>query len=274
MDNDENISTFARALEEAWARNKTLDAAQAEADYTVAWLDETYDAALWFGREKVAKTDAANLLCGFKPGKTDESVQDSTDETTRDDYSRMLIVFGDYESRPLCDWLKIASDNSLRVHSWCKRYLDARLKIGMNQPSTVDEHGASDSRQQSASTPHAPSETAEPTAPALAQKPSPKRGVIKVEILSLKWPMPDVAPTLESILDKIPKWVEPACTKIGRPGKGAGGSHLWNPAMLAVCLANMTPQKKWHCNKLALTNFLRNNYSDYFSEWEDCAERL
>lgn len=99
-------------------------------------------------------------------------------------------------------------------------------------------------------------------------------GVSKREILSVDWPMPNVAPLLNSILNNIPKWVEPACNKVGRPGKGADGSHLWNPAILAVCLATRTPQKQWVAGKGALTNFLRTNFSDYFEQWEAAATDL
>lgn len=113
-----------------------------------------------------------------------------------------------------------------------------------------------------------------PTVPQPESAPLVKKGVIKDEILCLEWPMPNGAPSLESILDKIPQWVGCACIKVGQVGKGKSGSHLWNPAMLAVCLASKTPQKKWVGNKLALTNFMRSNFSDYFSEWESYSERL
>lgn len=101
-----------------------------------------------------------------------------------------------------------------------------------------------------------------------------ERGITKAEILAVEWPMPAGAPSLASILDKIPRWVNKACIKVGRAGKGQSGSHLWNPAVLAVCLAARTPHKKWVCNQLALTNFLRGGFSDYFDEWEEKREML
>ena len=94
------------------------------------------------------------------------------------------------------------------------------------------------------------------------------RGVTKREILSVDWPMPRNAPPLKNILDEIPKWVDSACIKIGRPGKGVNGSHLWNPALLALCLGEATPHKRWTVVRGELTNFIRLNFPDYFEQWE------
>lgn len=93
-------------------------------------------------------------------------------------------------------------------------------------------------------------------------------GVTKREILSVDWPMPNNAPKLVNILDELPKWADAACRKIGSRGKGANGSHLWNPAILAFCLSIKTPQKKWAIGEGALTNFLRLHFSDYLLDWE------
>lgn len=96
----------------------------------------------------------------------------------------------------------------------------------------------------------------------------------KQEILAVDWPMPQDAPTLENILNERPKWVSEACVPVGKPGGGASGSHLWKPAVLAVCLATKTSQKRWQCNKVRLTNLLRINFSDNFAQWEGFAETL
>ncbi|MBN8463635.1 MAG: hypothetical protein J0M01_12620 [Dechloromonas sp.] len=96
----------------------------------------------------------------------------------------------------------------------------------------------------------------------------------KQEILAVDWPMPLRAPSLENILNERPKWVSEACVPVGKPGGGAGGSHLWKPAVLAACLATTTPQKRWHCNKTALTNFLRLSFPDNIAQWEGLAENL
>lgn len=97
------------------------------------------------------------------------------------------------------------------------------------------------------------------------------RGVTKAEILGVEWPTPNGAPTIESILDKIPKWAEEACIKVGRAGKG---SHLWNPAMFAVCLATRTSHKQWVSNQQSLTSLLRNHFSEYLDEWSSKRELL
>lgn len=103
---------------------------------------------------------------------------------------------------------------------------------------------------------------------------SPERGVTKAEILAAEWPLPSDAPKLENILREIPKWVEAACTRIGQRGKGASGSHLWNPALLAVCLATRTIHKRWIANRQALDHVIRESYSDYLDQWQDAKDRL
>jgi hypothetical protein len=100
------------------------------------------------------------------------------------------------------------------------------------------------------------------------------KGITKAEILSVSWPSATGAPPLEKTLKDIPKWAESACIRVGRRGKGAGGSHLWNPATLAVCLATITPQKSWRVSKHALDKFIRSNFADYLSEWESLSEHL
>jgi hypothetical protein len=114
-------------------------------------------------------------------------------------------------------------------------------------------------------------EPAKSTKPTL---PIDKRGTTKQEILSAPWPTATGAPPLENILKNIPKWAEEACTKVGRRGKGAGGSHLWNPAVLAACLATTSPQKRWKVSKTALDRLIRSNFEDYLSEWESLSEHL
>lgn len=99
-------------------------------------------------------------------------------------------------------------------------------------------------------------------------------GITKAEILEAEWPLPNDAPRLENILDKIPKWVDEACIKVGRVGKGQSGSHLWNPAVLAVCLATRTSHKQWICNQAALTKLISGRFSDYLDEWKSKLEFL
>lgn len=97
-------------------------------------------------------------------------------------------------------------------------------------------------------------------------------GVPKHEILSVEWPLPSDAPPLQNTLDNLPKWVEPACMKIGRVGKGAEGSHLWNPAILATCLNTKTSHKNWIVKRERLTNVLRVSFPEYLEQWEASLE--
>lgn len=98
-----------------------------------------------------------------------------------------------------------------------------------------------------------------------------KKGVSKAEILTVSWPIPDGAPSISNILDKQPKWAGEACIKVGRAGKG---SHLWNPAVLAICLATRTPKKQWTCRVEALAKVIRSHFSDYIDEWESKKDLL
>ena len=103
-----------------------------------------------------------------------------------------------------------------------------------------------------------------------------KRGVVKSKILEVDWPMGPAqsavvstkhnVPSLKSVLDDIPAWVNSACIKDGRPGRGRG-SHKWNPPLLAVCLYSTTPHKKWSSPVAALTKVIEVHYKDYLAEW-------
>ncbi|MBL8369096.1 MAG: hypothetical protein JNM54_14460 [Candidatus Accumulibacter sp.] len=99
-------------------------------------------------------------------------------------------------------------------------------------------------------------------------------GLPKYEILAIGWPLPPEAPKMENILGNRQKWVDEACTKVGRAGKGPKGSHLWNPAILAACLATAAPQKPWVVGKGALTSVIRKHFPDYLEQWEAAAEKL
>lgn len=208
---------------------------------TVDWHDNHLGAAMWFRRHSIKPSEAAMLLCQFNPHDDRcDPLEDFNTETGPADYKRLLRVFED-ESQPrtLMQWIAVAQDNGLKYHSWIDGYVNAAMQ------------GQKDA------------ETATPIAPN-----KDRRGETKAEILAVEWPMPAGAPSLESILKKIPKYVEEACIKIGKVGKGPSGSHLWNPAVLAVCLASQSPHKQWKCNTAALTNFLRSEFSTYFDEWE------
>lgn len=108
----------------------------------------------------------------------------------------------------------------------------------------------------------------------LTSKPSRSKGVSGLsvaEICAANWPTPLGAPSINSILEKRPKWASHACLKGGRAGKS---SHLWNPALLALCLSETTPQKKWACTKGALDKFIRSVFPEYLDEWEEYKQGL
>ena len=171
-----------------------------------------------------------------------------TDETIRIEYVTSLDGKDDY--RPGVD----RSRGDLQITMPNLDKLITLIKAGKSQGLSITAtSGAPESDEQPASSTGAP------------------RGVPVKEILSVDWPLPMSAPSLESILNKIPKWAEPACIKVGRPGKG---SHLWNPAMLACCLATKNPHKKWSSMPGALTNLIRNSFPEYLIEWETHKERL
>ena len=103
-----------------------------DAEHTIAWHDATRDASIWWSRRRITRTDAAMLLCGFKPACGDNPLRDTTEETTPEDYRRLLLVFGDHDdNQPLSAWLDIAKDAGLRVHSWLARYKDAKAILAM-----------------------------------------------------------------------------------------------------------------------------------------------
>jgi hypothetical protein len=111
---------------------------------------------------------------------------------------------------------------------------------------------------------YTPSATAVPQAERLAQ-----RGVPKQEILAVEWPLPTAAPPLAKILLERPNWVRPACIPVGRPGGGPMGSHLWNPALLGLCLVATTPQKSWKASSAAVRACLVRSFPEYVDQYPD-----
>jgi hypothetical protein len=98
--------------------------------------------------------------------------------------------------------------------------------------------------------------------------------VTKGEILKGDWPLPNGTPPIENILTQVPQWTDRACKKVGRVGHGSEGSHLWSPALFALCLNETSGRKKWACNKSALTKTIKNDFPDSMDEWEEICEML
>lgn len=96
---------------------------------------------------------------------------------------------------------------------------------------------------------------------------SPKMpGVTKQEILAVEWNLP-VGRKLKNSLDELSKWIEPALVSRGKPGGGSGGSHLWNPALLAICLFTTSSHKKWRVRRNALERVMERYFPEYLEEW-------
>ena len=92
-------------------------------------------------------------------------------------------------------------------------------------------------------------------------------GLPRKEILLVNWPLrpPYTMESLSAALSDVPKWLKHARVAQGSPGKA---SALWNPALIAISLA-----EKRHANSQALTTFIRNNFSEWLDEWNRISER-
>lgn len=102
---------------------------QEQAEYEISWLDAALDAAGFFAMENIVPVQAAMLLCRLSPH--DETLHDAetstTDETTHDDFKRLLATFEDRaaakpRARSLLDWMTVANDAGRKTHSWAVRY--------------------------------------------------------------------------------------------------------------------------------------------------------
>lgn len=91
------------------------------------------------------------------------------------------------------------------------------------------------------------------------------RGLTKKEMLANEWPIPSRI-NLERLLSDVPVWLTPARLNKGAPGKA---SALWNPAMLALCLAADKA-----ISKTALTRYIANYMPDWADEWESLSDSL
>jgi hypothetical protein len=236
------------------------------AEDLVAWYAVTLDAMTWWGLGSVTPREAAMLLCRLNPHDDNlDPLIITTEETAPKDFKNLLRVFEDGEqgqsqARTLIDWHDLARNKRLRYHSWIDAFRQAVTEIAQATDTPALVPAKSQGQRDAAH-----SGTTEKAAPI---------GVTKREILAVDWPLPPSAPRLQNIIDSLPKWAEEACTKVGRVGKGADGSHLWNPAVLAACLTTTTAQKKWTVGKGTLTSFLRREFPDYLNQWEELAKSL
>lgn len=170
------------------------------------------------------------------------------DEPIRDSFSRLppgMFVFAD-DLRQFMDWL-------FPPGAWdgqCREPIEIATKLELPESVNSTIYEGFDGFAE------APlcDKTKTTHTPSLA-------GLSKQEILANDWPIPSTI-NLKDILSDVPKWLEPA-----RVSRGAAGKYsaLWNPAMLAFCLASTKA-----ISKTALTRHI----SRFFAEWADEWERL
>lgn len=111
---------------------EAVDTVLFEREYRSAWSAATLDAGMWWSLTSITAAEAATLMCSQNPHESDVAPETtSTDETTPEDYKRLLRVFADIDraeakSRALCQWRVIAQDKGLKYHSWIDAYAVAR----------------------------------------------------------------------------------------------------------------------------------------------------
>lgn len=93
---------------------------------------------------------------------------------------------------------------------------------------------------------------------------APIAGLSKRQILAGEtWPGNTNLPRL---LTDVPHWLATARISKGRQGKQ---SHMWNPALIAVCI-----HERKRIPLLQLTRFISENFPDWKGQWEQHKEKL
>lgn len=111
-----------------------------DAQYIAAWWEGEVDASTVWEAESVTAQQAAMALCGFNPYMASPSEAEQVtkpDETTPDDYKRLMFVFeakerAEPKHRKLAEWLGIARARAVKYHSWIDTWLAA---TGKDAPS-------------------------------------------------------------------------------------------------------------------------------------------
>jgi len=125
------------------------------AEGIVAWYDTALDAMTWWGLGSITPHEAAMLLCHFNPQNgTLDPLEITTDETTPDDFKRILRVFEDVarsqpQDRRLSQWHDIAHDRRLKYDPWIDAY---RRAVTKSTQTTENAAHASGEAQEKAST--------------------------------------------------------------------------------------------------------------------------
>ncbi|MCY1301631.1 hypothetical protein D9M70_512550 [compost metagenome] len=236
-----------------------------QAEYDAAWWELEMDASVWWSLSKVSAMNAAMLLCGFNPNAPDagdpENVtkhDDASRQTGPSEFRRLRTVLCDVEeaspqARTLAQWLQIARDRGLTIHSWIVEWL-AATGNGAPLSSPASEIAAEEIS-------------------------SPRTQVLLSGISS-----PDIAAAFDGLngwdeaqwkryLADPPKWLESARMSKGR--KQAGGSATWNPVILAAALYDKYPTAKKDALLLKLDAvFKKRGMKDWAPTWDDSSELM
>jgi hypothetical protein len=139
-------------------------------------------------------------------------------------------------------------------NTWADREYDERIGEAMHQTTQKDNAPADTTQGE----PHVSKSTE-------VEK---VRGIGKREILAIDWPLSGSfdSNSLESALGDVPQWLMHARVAKGARGKGRG-SALWNPAMIAVCLAD-----KGYARPQALKRIIAAHFPEWANELEQKQE--
>lgn len=230
--------------EQEQAKNDPMQVAQG----IVAWYDMTLNVRTWWSLSSVTPREAAMLLCRLDPhDDTLSPLSVTTDETSPDDFKRLLRVFEDVahaqpRDRRLNEWHDIAHDRELKYHSWIVAYRQALTKSGHMVDGAISEE---------------------------ADK---KNAQLRPEEATIN--LPPGAPSAE-ILQKFrldESWRE----RLGKPdrykyllpalaqrGVRGGGAHRWNPAIIGAVLI-----QRGERNRVAVSTVIERQFPKWIDEWE------
>jgi hypothetical protein len=189
---------------------------------------------------------AARLISGLEP----DEFQNLDNGPTKNDHvsqlcekakkiQRLAETEGKLSATP-GEWLEWADGHGFKVHYLFRFEVEA---ISCDAPTVGEASNTS-----------------------LAVNGARQAGMGRKDILMVDWPLSGTfnQESLDAALSDVPKWLEQARVAKGAPGKG---SALWNPAMIADCLA-----QKGYANRKALTTLIRNSFSEWLNEWEQMQE--
>lgn len=216
-------------------------------EFVAAFHENTYngrpiDWGYWMHQmPSLTPAHAARLMCGLDPHIFENldsrpTKSDPTSLTERAKKIQTLAETQDIGSQTPIEWLDWADERGLLVPPQFRQIAKAK---------------------------QAPS--APPTA---SLTPTAKAGLTRKAILSASWPVKGNF-NLKNALSDVPKWLEEARVTPGVRGKGPKGAATWNPALIALCLAD-----KNHADSRALSAFLKRYFQKWSEEWERHAENL